>query len=50
MTSSDRFSGEFARDAVAQIPERGCPVGEVSERLGVSAYSLYAEKKTFAKA
>ena len=37
-------------DAVAQITERGYPVREVSERLGVSAYSLYAWKKKFAKA
>lgn len=34
MTSSSTFSDEFKRDAVAQIPERGYPVREVSERLG----------------
>ncbi|GGA28857.1 transposase [Salipiger profundus] len=53
MTSSSTFSDEFKRDAVAQIPERGYPVREVSERLGGgggSAYSLYAWMKTFAKA
>jgi len=48
--SSSKFSDEFKRDAVAQITERGYPVREVSERLGVSPYSLYAWKKTFAKA
>ncbi|WP_421904996.1 IS3 family transposase [Mameliella sp.] len=48
--SSSKFSDEFKRDAVAQITERGYPVREVSERLGVSAYSLYAWKKKFAKA
>jgi transposase len=34
---------------VAQITERGYPVSEVSKRLGVSAHSLYAWKKKFAK-
>jgi len=43
------FSGEFKRDAVAQITERGYPVAEVSQRLGVSQHSLYAWKKQFAK-
>jgi transposase len=32
------FSDEFKRDAVAQFTERGYPVAEVSERLGVSQY------------
>jgi len=48
--SSSKFSDEFKRDAVAQITERGYPVREVSERLGVSPYSLYSWKKKFAKA
>lgn len=48
--SSSKLSDEFKREAVAQITERGYPVGDVSERLGGSAYSLYASKKTFAKA
>ncbi len=43
-------SDEFKRDAVAQITGRGYPVREVSVRLGVSPYSLYAWKKKFAKA
>lgn len=43
------FSDEFKRDAVAQITERGYPVSEVSERLGVSQHSLYAWKRKFAK-
>lgn len=41
------FSDDFKRDAVAQITERGYPVAEVSERLGVSTYSLYQWKKKF---
>ena len=44
------FSDDFKRDAVAQITERGYPIKEVSERLGVSLHSLYAWKRTFAKA
>ena len=43
------FSDEFKRDAVAQITERGYPVAEVSQRLGVSQHSLYAWKKKFSK-
>ena len=44
------FSDEFKRDAVAQITERGYRVAEVSERLGVSQYSLYSWKKQFGRA
>lgn len=44
------FSDEFKRDAVAQITERGYPVGEVSKRLGVSCHSLYMWRRQFAKA
>ena len=43
------FSDDFKRDAVAQITERGYPVSEVSQRLGVSQHSLYAWKKKFSK-
>ena len=43
------FSDDFKRDAVAQITERGYPVSEVSERLGVSKHSLYAWRRKFAK-
>jgi len=41
------FNDDFKRDAVAQITERGYPVAEVSQRLGVSQHSLYAWKKKF---
>ena len=37
--SSSKFSDEFKQDAVAQITERGYPVREVSERLGVMTCS-----------
>lgn len=43
------FSDEFKRDAVAQIVERGYPVAEVSQRLGVSQHSLYAWKRQLAR-
>ena len=43
------FSDEFKRDAVAQITERGYPVAEVLQRLGVSAYSLYTWRRQLAK-
>ena len=43
------FSDEFKRDAVAQITERGYPVAEVSQRLGISQHSLYARKRQLAK-
>lgn len=42
------FTGDFKRDAVAQITERGYRVAEVSKRLGVSPHSLYAWKKKYA--
>jgi transposase len=39
--SNQRFSPEFKDEAVRQIVDRGYSVSEVSERLGVSAHSLY---------
>lgn len=42
------FSDDFTCDAVRQITERGYPVAEVSQRLGVSQHSLYEWKKKFA--
>lgn len=39
--SSQRFTPEFKDEAVRQIVDRGYSVTEVSERLGVSAHSLY---------
>ncbi|QTG16584.1 transposase (plasmid) [Agrobacterium tumefaciens] len=44
--SKSNFSEEFKRDAVRQITERGYPVAEVSQRLGVSQHSLYELKKS----
>ena len=45
---TSNYSDEFKRDAVAQITERGHPVAEVSQRLGVSQHSLYAWKEPVA--
>lgn len=39
--SKQRYTPEFKDEAVRQIVERGHSVAEVSERLGVSAHSLY---------
>jgi transposase len=39
--SNQRFSPEFKDEAVRQIIDRGYFVPEVSERLGVSAHSLF---------
>jgi transposase len=45
--SSKRFTEEFRIEAVKQVTERGYPVKEVSERLGVSTWSLYEWIKRF---
>lgn len=42
-----RFSTEFKEVAFRQITERDYSVAEVSDRLGVSAHSLYKEAKLF---
>ena len=47
--SKANFTDDFKRDAVRQITERGYPVKEVSERLGVSTHSLYAWKQKFSQ-
>jgi transposase len=44
------YTDQFKQDAVAQITERGYPIKEVSDRLGVSLHSLYAWKRKFGKA
>ncbi|WP_199100294.1 IS3 family transposase [Dyella sp. ASV21] len=40
--TSKRFTDEFKAEAVKQVSERGYPVMEVADRLGVSSHSLYA--------
>jgi transposase len=39
------YTPEFEDEAVRQVIERGYPVKEVAERLGVSEASLYSWKK-----
>tara|TARA_R110000824_G_C15231442_1_gene678602 strand:+ start:11247 stop:11522 length:276 start_codon:yes stop_codon:yes gene_type:complete len=39
--SSQRYPPEFKDEAVRQVLERGYTVAKVSQRLGVSAHSLY---------
>ena len=46
--SKSNFSEDFKRHAVRQITERGYPVAEAFQRLGVSQHSLYERKKKFA--
>lgn len=40
--TNKRFTDEFKAEAVKQVRERGYPVAEVAERLGMSSHSLYA--------
>jgi len=47
--SANKFTDEFKRDAVAQVEERGYPVREVAERLGVSTKSIYTWQKQFSR-
>ena len=47
--SGSKFTDEFKRDAVAQVEDRGCPVREVAERLGVSTESIYTWQKQFSR-
>ncbi len=45
--SANKFTDELKRDAVAQVEDRGYPVREVAERLGVSTKSIYTWQKQF---
>ena len=42
---NQRYSPAFEDEAVRQIVERGYSVADLSERLGVSAHSLYKRAK-----
>jgi len=41
MSKGKRYTQEFKIEAVKQITERGYPVAEVSERLGICTKTLY---------
>ncbi len=45
--SGKRYTEEFKIAAVKQVAQRGHPVSEVAERLGVSIHSLYAWVKRY---
>ncbi len=45
--SGNRYTEEFEIAAVKQVAQRGHPVSEVAERLGVSIHSLYAWTKRY---
>ena len=47
--STKRYTDEFKIEAVRQVVEQGHRVVDVAERLGVTAYSLYAWKRQFGK-
>ena len=47
--SGAKFTDEFKRDAVAQLEDRGYPVREVAERLGVSTKSIYTWQRLFSR-
>jgi transposase len=41
MTTQVRYTDEFKEEAVKQVTERGYPVKDVAERLGVHPLTLY---------
>ena len=45
--SGKRYTDEFKIEAVRQVADRGYPVKEVTERLGITTHSLYAWLKKF---
>ena len=47
--SGTKFTDEFKRDALAQVEDRGYPVREVAERLGVSTKSIYTWQRLFSR-
>ena len=47
--SGSKFTDGFKRDAVVQVEDRGNPVREVAERLGVSTKSVYTWQKQFSR-
>jgi transposase len=49
MMGKSPFSDDCKRDAVLQITERGYPVTDIADRLGISKHSLYEWKKRFSK-
>jgi len=47
--SRQRYPEEFKIEAVKQVTEKGKPVADVTQRLGMSVHSLYAWIKVYSK-
>ena len=47
---NQRYTDEFRIEAVRQVTEKGHPVREVADRLGVSGHSLYQWVKKYGPA
>lgn len=47
--SRQRYPEEFKIEAVKQVTEKGKPVADVAQRLGMSVHSLYAWIKLYSK-
>ncbi|MBA6068694.1 IS3 family transposase, partial [Pseudomonas mosselii] len=47
--SRQRYPEEFKIEAVKQVTEKGKPVADVAQRLGMSVHSLYAWIKVYSK-
>jgi len=47
--SRKRYTPEFRSEAIRQVTERGYPVSEVAQRLGVSTNSMYKWLKGVSK-
>ena len=45
--SSKRYTEEFKVEAIKQVTERGYPVSEVANRLGVNPNSIYSWLKKY---
>ncbi|EQL43023.1 hypothetical protein M770_33470, partial (plasmid) [Pseudomonas aeruginosa VRFPA03] len=48
--SRQRYPEEFKIEAVKQVTEKGKPVADVAQRLGMSVHSLYAWIKVYSQA
>ena len=47
--SRQRYPEEFKIEAVKQVTEKGKPVADVAQRLGMSVHSLYAWIKRYSQ-
>ncbi len=47
MAKGTRYDEQFKKEAIHQIVERGYPVKEVADRLGISAKTLYRWKRFY---